>query len=75
MMGIEFIKKDRSPHRRVVSEIINNAIKKGLIIEVAGSFGNVIRILFPLVITEAQIDKGLEILKTSIEEAVNTIKE
>ncbi|MDR2772060.1 MAG: aspartate aminotransferase family protein [Elusimicrobiota bacterium] len=70
MMGIEFIKKDKSPNPLLVKEIINNAMKKGLIIEVAGSYGNVIRILFPLVITEAQIDRGLEIFKSSIDEAV-----
>ncbi|MDR1952797.1 MAG: aspartate aminotransferase family protein [Elusimicrobiota bacterium] len=72
MMGVEFVKKDKSPYPELVSVIINNAVKKGLVIEAAGTYGNVIRILFPLIITDAQLERGLEIFKVSIENAVMT---
>jgi len=36
----------------------------------AGSFGNVIRVLMPLVITNAQFDEALDVLEAAIADAV-----
>jgi 4-aminobutyrate aminotransferase/(S)-3-amino-2-methylpropionate transaminase len=35
----------------------------------AGSYGNVIRLLMPLVITNEQLDEGLDVLEAAIQSA------
>ena len=42
---------------------------KGLILMGAGVLSNVIRILVPLVATDADLDEGFEILEASLREA------
>ncbi len=69
MMGIEFVrdKKSKTPNAELVTNIIDYCAQHGLIIESAGAYSNVIRFLCPLVVTDAQIESGLEILKAAIE--------
>ena len=58
MQGLEFDKP--------VGDIIKKAIDKGLLLISAGT--NVIRFLPPLIITEADVDTMVAILKAAIEE-------
>lgn len=64
MMGIEFVKNSdpRQPDTELVSAIVKNCSKRGLILLSAGTYKNVIRILSPLVITNEQLNKGLDII-------------
>lgn len=67
MLGIEFVLDEKlTPATALVSKIVQAAVHRGLIIENAGTYGNVIRFLCPLTATDAQVDAGLEILKESI---------
>ncbi|WP_099469230.1 aspartate aminotransferase family protein [Konateibacter massiliensis] len=68
MMGIEFVtdKKSKKPNSKIVSDIVQYCVNHGLIIESAGAYSNVIRFLCPLVVTDAQLDKGMEILQAAI---------
>ncbi len=68
MMGIEFVtdKESKNPNGEKVSAIVQYAIQKGLILESAGVFGNVIRFLCPLVVTDEQLECGLQILEEAI---------
>lgn len=50
------------PATRLTAQLIANCHRKGLLIVTAGSFGNIVRTLCPLVITDAQLDRGLAIL-------------
>ena len=72
MMGIEFVtdKAKKTPAADLVANIVNAAVKKGLILESAGTYGNVIRFLCPLCVTDAQIDAGLEIYEEAIKECL-----
>jgi 4-aminobutyrate aminotransferase/(S)-3-amino-2-methylpropionate transaminase len=72
MIGIEFIKPDglNTPDPQITSIIIRNASKRGLLIEGAGTYNNVIRFLAPLVITDKQLEVGLDIIEESIKEAI-----
>ncbi|MDR3112575.1 MAG: aspartate aminotransferase family protein [Elusimicrobiota bacterium] len=74
MMGIEFVKEDLKPFPELVTAIIQEAVQNGLIIENAGIYGNVIRFLSPLVISDAQLEKGLEIFKKAIDVCVSKLK-
>lgn len=52
----------------LASRISRAAFKKGLIIETSGADGQVIKLLCPLVITEENLIKGLDIIEVSIRE-------
>jgi len=68
MAGIEFVtdKKSKTPNAKIVTDIVNYAIQKGLLLESAGTYGNVIRFLAPLCITDEQLDAGLAIYEEAI---------
>jgi len=69
MIGIEFVKDKttKEPNPEIVSKIVMNAAQHGLMIENAGVYGNVIRFLAPLVITDEQLTEGLRIFEAAIE--------
>ena len=46
------------------------AAQNGLIIESAGIYGNVIRFLAPLVMTDDQLEAGLNIFEKAIESCI-----
>lgn len=68
MVGIEFVKdKDsRVPDADLTWRIIHTCARHGLLIENAGTYGNVIRFLAPLVITDEQLEAGFTIMEDAI---------
>ncbi|MFA9466373.1 MAG: aspartate aminotransferase family protein [Velocimicrobium sp.] len=68
MMGIEFVtdKQSKKPNAKLVSQVVEFAAKQGLLVESAGIYSNVIRFLCPLVVTNEQLECGLQILEESI---------
>ena len=68
MMGIEFVtdKASKNPDAALVAAIVQEAQNHGLLLESAGTYGNVIRFLCPLCVTDAQLDAGLEIFENAI---------
>ncbi|MDF1495329.1 aspartate aminotransferase family protein [Caproiciproducens sp. CPB-2] len=72
MVGIEFVKdkKTKEPNAPLVSALIKECAAHGLLIENAGTYGNVVRFLAPLVITDAQLDAGLSILEDAIQKCM-----
>lgn len=70
MCAIEFVTdaKTKKPNKELVQEIIQAAHQKGLVIMTAGLYGNIIRLLTPLVITEDQLKEGLDVLENVINE-------
>lgn len=72
MIGVEFVKdKDtKEPAPELTAAIINACAQAGLLVEGAGTYNNVIRFLAPLVITDEQLEKGLEIFEATIVKCV-----
>ena len=68
MIGIELVtdKQSKTPNKEAVDHIVTYAIHHGLVIESAGTYGNVIRFLSPLVITDEQLEAGCLILENAI---------
>jgi 4-aminobutyrate aminotransferase / (S)-3-amino-2-methylpropionate transaminase / 5-aminovalerate transaminase len=64
MVGVELVRSrsTREPARSEVSEIIRLACQRGVILIQAGTFGNVIRFLAPLTISDDELDEGLDVL-------------
>ena len=71
MLGIEIVDADGRPDGATTAAVIANAWDKGLIVMGAGVDGNVIRVLVPLVATEADIEEGMQILEASFQEATH----
>lgn len=69
MMGVEFVtdKESKKPNTDLVNAIVNEAVQHGLLLESAGTYGNVIRFLCPLCVTDAQLEAGLDIYEKAIE--------
>jgi 4-aminobutyrate aminotransferase/(S)-3-amino-2-methylpropionate transaminase len=69
MVGIELV-RDRAtkePAKELTERIANEALHNGAIFPTAGLFGNVLRVLVSLVITDEQIDEGMDILAEAFE--------
>jgi 4-aminobutyrate aminotransferase/(S)-3-amino-2-methylpropionate transaminase len=72
MMCLEFVKNSDpgQPDSEICGEIIKGCAENGLVIISAGTYKNVIRILSPLVISDEQLNKGLDILEAEIKKAI-----
>jgi 4-aminobutyrate aminotransferase / (S)-3-amino-2-methylpropionate transaminase / 5-aminovalerate transaminase len=72
MCALEIVKdkKSKIPDKESVGRIVNEATKRGLLLLSAGVYGNVIRILMPLTISDVQLEEGLAILEESIAEVL-----
>jgi 4-aminobutyrate aminotransferase/(S)-3-amino-2-methylpropionate transaminase len=68
MIGIEFVKdqETKEPDAGLTSAIIQECAQHGLLVESAGIYGNVIRFLAPLVITDEQLEAGLDIFEAAV---------
>jgi len=64
MCAIELVRsrESREPAKEQTESILRFCCEHGLILLAAGSYGNVLRLLVPLVITDAEFDEGLAIL-------------
>jgi len=70
MVAFELVKdrNTKEPAAEEVAEIMKISLTKGLLLLNAGVHGNIIRILVPLVVTDAQLKHGLEIIRESLRE-------
>lgn len=70
MVAMELVRdrKTKEPADKEASRILRRCAERGLICVKAGIYGNVIRLLVPLVIEEEQLDEGLDILEQAVRE-------
>lgn len=68
MVAMELFKSDGKPDSELPGKLLAKAREKGLILLSCGLYGNVVRILVPLTVPDAQLDKGLAILRECMEE-------
>ena len=68
MVGLELVKSQatKEPAPELTRAIILECAQHGLLIENAGTYGNVIRFLAPLVITDEQLEAGLDIMEAAL---------
>jgi 4-aminobutyrate aminotransferase/(S)-3-amino-2-methylpropionate transaminase len=73
MCAIELVEPgSRRPAADETNKITSYCYEHGVIVLSAGSFGNVIRVLMPLVITDAQFDEALDVLEAALADAVGS---
>ena len=68
MQAIELVKSrdTREPAKTETNEVTQYCYEHGIITISAGSYGNVIRVLVPLVISDDQMDEGLDVLGAAL---------
>jgi len=68
MRAIELVRPGDAPEpaKEETEQVIRYCYERGLILLSAGSYGNVLRLLVPLVITEQQFDEGLAIMEAAL---------
>ncbi|MDQ3889897.1 MAG: 4-aminobutyrate--2-oxoglutarate transaminase [Actinomycetota bacterium] len=71
MLALELVadRRTKEPAARVAAETTALARERGLVLLSCGLYGNVIRILVPLVISDEELERGLEILEESLVDA------
>lgn len=68
MRAIELVRsrESREPAEQEAKQIAQSCLEHGLIVLTAGTYGNVIRLLAPLVITDEQFEEGLDVLEQAL---------
>jgi 4-aminobutyrate aminotransferase/(S)-3-amino-2-methylpropionate transaminase len=64
MIGVEFVRdrETREPNGEYLSAFIHEAMRRGVVTVSCGTYHNVLRHLVPLVISDAELEEGLDIL-------------
>jgi 4-aminobutyrate aminotransferase len=66
MVAVEFMQADGKPDAAFAKQVQQRAQAGGLLLLTCGTYGNVIRFLFPLTIEDAVLEEGLDILTQAI---------
>ncbi|HEY1331569.1 MAG TPA: aspartate aminotransferase family protein [Actinomycetota bacterium] len=71
MVGVEFVtdRASKEPNGAFVGELMRQSISRGVVTVSCGIYHNVLRHLIPLVITDEQLEEGLDVLAESAAEA------
>jgi len=72
MIGIEFVTGDKQPDTEGLKKIVERSLEKGLVLLESGVDRNIIRFAPPLIVTEEEMGRGLDILEEAIGEACRT---
>lgn len=69
MQAIELVldREHKSPATEITKQVTRFALDHGLLLVTAGTYGNVIRLLVPLVATNEQMHEGLDVLEAAFE--------
>jgi 4-aminobutyrate aminotransferase / (S)-3-amino-2-methylpropionate transaminase / 5-aminovalerate transaminase len=72
MMAIELVheRTSKDPAPELASAVVDAATERGLLLLKSGIYSNCIRVLVPLVITDAELDEALEVWEEALQTAV-----
>ncbi len=70
MIAMELVtdRESKKPATELAKALTDLCLEKGLLVLASGTYGNVVRILSPLVITDKQLERGLQILEEGLAE-------
>jgi 4-aminobutyrate aminotransferase/(S)-3-amino-2-methylpropionate transaminase len=72
MVAMELVKDPatKEPAKELTGRVTAEALKRGLLLLTAGTFGNVIRVLVPLTVEDPILDEGLGVMEQALKAAV-----
>jgi 4-aminobutyrate aminotransferase/(S)-3-amino-2-methylpropionate transaminase len=74
MLAVELVESraSRAPAGRLAQDTVADAFERGLVLLACGLHGNVLRVLVPLVVSDEDLDRGLDLLEESLGAAART---
>jgi 4-aminobutyrate aminotransferase/(S)-3-amino-2-methylpropionate transaminase len=68
MLALELVadRTTKQPAKELATRLRAEALRRGLLLLTAGTFGNVIRILVPLTVEDAVADEGMDVLEQAL---------
>jgi 4-aminobutyrate aminotransferase/(S)-3-amino-2-methylpropionate transaminase len=66
MLAIELVGERASPDSELASRVVEEALSRGLLLLKAGVAGNCIRVLVPLVISDAELEEALHVWEDAL---------
>ena len=71
MRALEIVadRRSKEPDKAKTDRVLRAALERGLILLSAGTSGNVIRTLMPLVVTDGELTEGLDVLENALQSA------
>jgi 4-aminobutyrate aminotransferase / (S)-3-amino-2-methylpropionate transaminase / 5-aminovalerate transaminase len=68
MWGLELVKDraTRAPAKEEMAAVTKACYERGLVTITAGTYGNVLRTLMPLVISDAELEEGLDVVEAAL---------
>jgi 4-aminobutyrate aminotransferase / (S)-3-amino-2-methylpropionate transaminase / 5-aminovalerate transaminase len=74
MLAIEFVRDrdSKEPNPELATAVVEAAAERGLLLLKSGIYSNCIRVLCPLVLTDAELDEALEVWEDALGAAVGT---
>ena len=68
MVAFELVsdRTTKAPAKELAAKVQAEALRRGLLLLTAGSYGNVIRILVPLTVEDAVLEEGLAVLEAAV---------
>lgn len=72
MLAVEFVRDrdSKEPNPELASAVVEAAAERGLLLLKSGIYSNCIRVLCPLVLTDAELDEALEVWEDALGAAV-----
>jgi len=69
MVGIELVhdRRTKAPAKDAAKAMARLACERGVLLLTAGTYGNIIRSLVPLVISDADLDEALDVVEGTLE--------
>jgi 4-aminobutyrate aminotransferase/(S)-3-amino-2-methylpropionate transaminase len=69
MLAIELVldRETKAPAAELASQVVEQAAERGLLLLKSGIYSNCIRVLVPLVITDAELDEALGVWEQALE--------
>ncbi len=69
MVGVEFVKHgSKTPDKEKATAVRNACIQSGLLLLTCGTYDNIVRWIPPLIISAEQLEEGLKIFRSSLEQ-------
>jgi 4-aminobutyrate aminotransferase / (S)-3-amino-2-methylpropionate transaminase / 5-aminovalerate transaminase len=68
MVGLELVqdRATKAPDSARVARVVSEALRRGLVLLSAGTYGNVIRVLVPLTASDDVVDEGLDVMAEAL---------
>ena len=68
MTAFELVDQDGQPSPELTRSVTSGALEKGLVLLSCGLFGNTVRVLVPLTVSDEILGEGLDIIEQCLRE-------